>query len=171
MPDRSAGILLYRRTPALEVWIAHMGGPLWARKDEGAWSIPKGLLEAGEEPLEAALREFAEETGEPAPDVDYELLGEFTYTSGKVVIAFTAESDFTTDIHSNEFELEWPPRSGRMQSYPEMDRARVVRPRAGGRAAREGPAADAQSARDIRVSPIPSRMTAVSPVSTKPVRS
>lgn len=123
MPEHSAGILLYRRSRELEVWIAHMGGPFWARKDEAAWSIPKGLIEPGEDALAASLREFGEETGEPAPQVDYEPLGDFTYSSGKIVTVFTAESDFTTDIHGNEFEVEWPPRSGRMQRFPEVDRA------------------------------------------------
>jgi predicted NUDIX family NTP pyrophosphohydrolase len=121
--QHSAGILLYRRAPTVEVWIAHMGGPFWARKDEAAWSIPKGLLEPGEEPLDAARREFAEETGSPAPAIDYEPLGDFTYSSGKVITVFTGESDFTTDIRSNEFEVEWPPRSGLVRSYPELDRA------------------------------------------------
>lgn len=123
MPERSAGIVLYRRAPELEVWIAHMGGPFWARKDEGAWSIPKGLLEPDEDPLDAALREFAEETGHPAPAVTYQQLGDFRYSSGKLITVFAAESDFTTDIRSNEFELEWPPRSGRRASFPEFDRA------------------------------------------------
>jgi predicted NUDIX family NTP pyrophosphohydrolase len=123
MAEHSAGILLYRRHPQLEVWIAHMGGPFWARKDEGAWSIPKGLIEPGEQPLEAALREFEEETGSPAPDTEYVLLGDFPYSSGKVITVFAGESDFSTDIHSNEFELEWPPRSGKRRSFPELDRA------------------------------------------------
>lgn len=123
MPERSAGILLYRRVPALEVWIAHMGGPFWARKDEGAWSVPKGLLEPDEDALDAALREFAEETGHPAPEVDWYPLGDFRYSSGKVLTVFAGESDFTTDIRSNAFELEWPPRSGRRASFPELDRA------------------------------------------------
>lgn len=123
MPEHSAGILLYRRVPGLEVWIAHMGGPFWARKDEAAWSIPKGLIEDGEDALAAALREFGEETGEAPPRVEYQPLGDFTYSSGKVISVFAAESDFTTEIHGNEFEIEWPPRSGRRQSFPEIDRA------------------------------------------------
>lgn len=123
MTEHSAGILLYRRTPQLEVWIAHMGGPFWARKDEGAWSIPKGLLEPGEAPLAAALREFREETGFAAPDIEYRLLGDFRYTSGKVITVFAGESDFRTEIEPGTFELEWPPRSGRTQTFPEVDRA------------------------------------------------
>src|SRR5690606_41480380 len=98
MPEHSAGIVLFRRVPELEVWIAHMGGPFWARKDEGAWSIPKGLLEPDEAPLDAALREFAEETGRPAPDTDWSRLGDFRHTSGKVITVFAGESDSTTDI-------------------------------------------------------------------------
>lgn len=124
-PQRSAGILLYRRAPALEVWIAHMGGPFWAKKDAGAWSIPKGLYEVGEDALAAALREFAEEMGAPAPAVDYEALGEFRYSSGKLLAVFAAEADFAVDVlASNTFPLEWPPRSGRMQEFPEVDDAR-----------------------------------------------
>jgi predicted NUDIX family NTP pyrophosphohydrolase len=124
---RSAGILLYRRSPDLQVWIAHMGGPFWARKDEGAWSIPKGIVETtdvdGE--LAAALREFAEEIGTPAPSTPYELLGEFKQPSGKTIVAFVGEADFAPDsIVSNTFPLEWPPRSGRVQEFPEVDDAR-----------------------------------------------
>ena len=121
----SAGILLFRRSPELEVFIAHMGGPFWARKDDGAWSIPKGLYDATEEPLVAALREFAEEIGTTAPTANYELLGEFRLSSSKSLTVFAAETDFTVEsVSSNEFELEWPPRSGRMQLFPEIDDAR-----------------------------------------------
>lgn len=121
----SAGILLYRRSPELDVFIAHMGGPYWSRKDAAAWSIPKGLCEHGEEPLAAALREFTEEIGTPAPAADYRLLGEFRQRSGKTVIAFAAETDFAVDeVRSNTFPLEWPPRSGRIQKFPEIDDAR-----------------------------------------------
>lgn len=124
-PQRSAGILLYRRTPALEVWIAHTGGPFWVRKDAAAWSIPKGLYEPGEDPLTAALREFAEEIGAPAPAVAYDPLGEFRYSSGKLLTVFAAETDFAIDVlASNTFPLEWPPRSGRMRDFPEVDDAR-----------------------------------------------
>lgn len=124
MAEKSAGILLYRRQ-GLEVWIAHMGGPFWANKDAAAWSIPKGIYVAGEEPLAAALREFEEEVGRPAPPVDYEVLGEFRQPSGKVITVFTAETDITVDtVVSNTFALEWPPRSGVMQEFPEIDDAR-----------------------------------------------
>jgi predicted NUDIX family NTP pyrophosphohydrolase len=123
-PQRSAGILLYRRTPALEVWIAHMGGPFWAGRDAAAWSIPKGLHEPDEDELATALREFAEEIGTAAPAVDYERLGEFRYSSGKRLAVFAAETDFEIDVLAgNTFPLEWPPRSGRMQDFPEVDDA------------------------------------------------
>src|ERR1700712_4506014 len=115
MPVTSAGLLLYRFTDSiLEVWIAHLGGPFWARKDAGAWSIPKGEYLGEEDPLAAARREFAEEIGAPAPDVPYVKLGEFRLSSGKVNTIFVGESDFDVEsIASNTFELEWPPRSGR----------------------------------------------------------
>lgn len=125
---RSAGILLFRRRQTVEVWIAHMGGPFWARKDEGAWSIPKGIVDAtdvdGE--LAAARREFEEEIGAQAPDVPYAPLGDFALSSGKKLAVFVAEADdFDPEtVTSNAFELEWPPRSGRIQSFPEIDDAR-----------------------------------------------
>ncbi|TPW70313.1 NUDIX domain-containing protein [Schumannella sp. 10F1B-5-1] len=128
---RSAGLLLHRGSPdALEVFIAHMGGPFWARKQEHAWSIPKGEFDDDEAPLEAALREFTEEIGAPAPVAadDCVPLGEFRQRSGKVVTVFTARAPgFEVDaVRSNSFETEWPPRSGRMQSFPEIDDARWV---------------------------------------------
>lgn len=129
MTVRSAGILLWRdRGTDREVWIAHMGGPFWARKDDRAWSIPKGEFDVGDDPLTAARREFAEEMGMPAPDLEYVELGEYRYASGKVLTVFAAEGDAfdTAEIHSNLFELEWPPRSGRHQSFPEVDRAEWV---------------------------------------------
>jgi predicted NUDIX family NTP pyrophosphohydrolase len=124
-PVRSAGILLWRRRDdGLEVFIAHMGGPFWARKDAAAWSIPKGEFLLDEDALIAARREFVEELGVPAPDLDYVMLGEFRQSSGKIVIAFSAESDFEIDeVHSNTFPVEWPPKSGRIQEFPEIDRA------------------------------------------------
>jgi predicted NUDIX family NTP pyrophosphohydrolase len=125
--ERSAGILL-SRTRGTEAWIGHMGGPYWERKQERAWSIPKGLVDPGEELIAVALREFAEEIGVPAPAVLYELLGEYRYSSGKLLTVFHGDgSGFEPDeVHSNTFELEWPPRSGRRQSFPEIDRAEWV---------------------------------------------
>jgi predicted NUDIX family NTP pyrophosphohydrolase len=124
-PIRSAGILLYRvRDNVLEVWIAHMGGPFWAKKDAAAWSIPKGEYSSTELALVAAKREFEEEIGAPPPEADYQLLGEFRQASGKVVVAFAAKADFAVDhVVSNTFPLEWPPRSGRTQEFPEVDAA------------------------------------------------
>jgi len=124
MPEQSAGILLYRLTcPEPEVLLVHPGGPFFAKKDDGAWSIPKGLYEPGEEPLAAARREFAEETGS-APSGDFSPLGAFRQPSGKIVSAYAVEGDFDLDgFRSNPFEMEWPPRSGQRQSFPEADRA------------------------------------------------
>ena len=121
--EHSAGILLYRRGErGLEVFIGHMGGPFWAKKDAGAWSIPKGLIDENERPLDAALREFAEEIGTPAPRVEYTLLGDFRYVSGKIVTVFVGESDFhVPELRSGTFELEWPRGSGRMHTVPELD--------------------------------------------------
>lgn len=126
---RSAGILLYRLTDAgePEVWIAHMGGPFWARKQAAAWSIPKGEYEPGQDPFEAARREFEEEIGVPAPDVEYASFGDFRQPSGKVVTVFAAETDFSIDrLVSNTFELEWPKGSGVLREFPEVDDARWV---------------------------------------------
>jgi predicted NUDIX family NTP pyrophosphohydrolase len=122
---QSAGLLLWRRREnGLEVFVAHMGGPFWARKDATAWSIPKGEYLPDEDPLLAARREFVEEIGVPSPELDYVKLGEFRQASGKVVTAFAAESDFeVAEVHSNTFPVEWPPRSGRIQEFPEIDRA------------------------------------------------
>ena len=110
MPKLSAGLLLYRvRNGIVEVLIGHPGGPFWARKDDGAWSIPKGEYEPGEDALQAARREFREETGQEP--------------SGKVVTAFAVQGDLDlADAHSNTFELEWPRGSGRIQVFPEVDR-------------------------------------------------
>jgi predicted NUDIX family NTP pyrophosphohydrolase len=105
------------------VLLGHMGGPFWARKDEGAWSIPKGELEDGEEPLAGARREFAEELGRPAPAGPVLSLGEIRQRAGKRVIAFAIQGDFDpAELAPGTFELEWPPRSGRMQSFAEVDR-------------------------------------------------
>ena len=101
-----------------------MGGPFWVKKDAAAWSIPKGEYLEGEPPLDAALREFSEEIGTPAPDADYQLLGEFKQSSGKIISAFIAEVDLDLKfVASNTFDVEWPPRSGRIQSFPEIDDA------------------------------------------------
>jgi predicted NUDIX family NTP pyrophosphohydrolase len=124
MAKRSAGLLLYRRAaPGVEVLLVHPGGPFWARKDLGAWSLAKGEIEPGAEPAACALREFEEETGTrldgaPVP------LGEVRQAGGKVVVGFALEGDLDADaIESITFEVEWPPRSGRRRSYPEVDRA------------------------------------------------
>ena len=124
MAKRSAGLLLYRRGErGLEVLLVHPGGPFWRAKDLGAWSLAKGEIDPGEEPAACALREFEEETGTrleglPVP------LGEVRQAGGKTVIGFALEGDLDPDaIRSITFELEWPPRSGRRQSYPEVDRA------------------------------------------------
>ncbi|WP_136611651.1 NUDIX domain-containing protein [Sinomonas albida] len=129
MAVRSAGLLLYRRThaSALDVWIAHMGGPFWATKQLRAWSIPKGEYGADEDPFAAAVREFTEEIGSPPPAADYRSLGEFRQPSGKVIAVFFGEAEFApNEVRSNTFELEWPKGSGRMQSFPEIDRAEWV---------------------------------------------
>ena len=118
----SAGLLVYRRKPSLEVLLAHPGGPYWARKDEGAWSIPKGLAEPDDDLLAAARRELAEETGFIA-DGDFIALAPVKQKSGKVVHAFALEDDFDlAQFASNTFEIEWPPRSGRRRAFPEVDR-------------------------------------------------
>jgi len=125
MAQRSAGLLLYRRRQrGIEVLLVHPGGPFWARKDEGAWSIPKGEHGPGEDPLAAARREFAEETGATAPAGEFVALGAFRQSSGKIVEAWAVEGDFDpAALKSNAFTLEWPPRSGRMREVPEVDRA------------------------------------------------
>jgi predicted NUDIX family NTP pyrophosphohydrolase len=122
---RSAGIVLHRRRErGLEVLLVHPGGPAWARRDAGAWSIPKGEYEPGEEPLAAARREFAEELGSPPPDGDAVDLGEIRQKSGKVVRAFGLEGDFDPGtLISNTLMFPWPPRSGKMIEIPEVDRA------------------------------------------------
>jgi len=126
--DRSAGILLYRwGQSSLEVFIGHMGGPFWARKQDGAWSIPKGLVEGGEDLLDTAIREFGEEIGVPAPAIDYRLLGDFRYSSGKVVTIFIGESTLEVgDVHSEPITVEWPRGTGRMHTFPEIDEVRWV---------------------------------------------
>jgi predicted NUDIX family NTP pyrophosphohydrolase len=123
---RSAGLLLFRRPSALdvEVLLAHMGGPFWAKKDARAWSIPKGEHEPGEDPLTAARREFVEELGHDVPPGDPIDLGEVRQASGKRIHAWALEGDVdVSEITSNTFELEWPPGSGRRAQFPEVDRA------------------------------------------------
>jgi predicted NUDIX family NTP pyrophosphohydrolase len=152
MPKRSAGILLYRRAPEtaqagaharavvrdstsaqtravvlhaseVEVLLVHPGGPLWAKKDLGAWSIPKGEYPADEDPLAAAKRELEEETGFRV-EGNFVTLGEITQRSGKIVVAWALEADFDpANLRSNTFSMEWPPRSGRQAEFPEVDRA------------------------------------------------
>jgi predicted NUDIX family NTP pyrophosphohydrolase len=124
MPQRSAGILLYRRRGgAIEVLLVHPGGPFWARKDEGVWSIPKGEYAADEDPLAAARREFAEETGTRI-DGGAIALGSFRQSTAKTVDAWAIEGEFDpATLRSNTFSLEWPPRSGKVREVPEVDRA------------------------------------------------
>ena len=120
--DISAGILPFRRRGALEVLLAHPGGPYWAKKDAAAWTIPKGLVDPGEELLAAALREFTEETGFVAHE-PFVPLAPVKQKSGKVVHAFACRGDFDPDkLVGNTFEIEWPPKSGKLQSFPEIDR-------------------------------------------------
>ena len=124
MPQRSAGILLYRRRQgAIEVLLVHPGGPFWAKKDDGAWSIPKGEYAPDEDALAAARREFAEETGAQV-EGEAVALGAFRQSPAKIVDAWAIEGDFDpATLRSNTFTLEWPPRSGRMREVPEVDRA------------------------------------------------
>jgi predicted NUDIX family NTP pyrophosphohydrolase len=121
----SAGVLTYRREKhGLKVLLVHPGGPFWRNKDKGAWSIPKGEINAEEDSEQAARREFAEELGPAAFIGPLQPLGEIRQRGGKRVIAFYGEGEFdTTRLASNTFEIEWPPRSGRFQAFPEVDRA------------------------------------------------
>lgn len=125
MLKRSAGLLLYRfRATSLEVLLGHPGGPYFARKDDGVWTIPKGEYEPAEEPLAAAYREFAEEIGTAPPDGEPVPLGETKQSNGKLVVVWALEGDLdVAEICCNLFDLEWPPRSGRIQQFPELDRA------------------------------------------------
>jgi predicted NUDIX family NTP pyrophosphohydrolase len=126
MPKLSAGLLVYRRVDGQpEVLLVHPGGPFWAKKDDSAWSLPKGEYEPSEDPLEVALREFREELGIDPPDANGAVpLGELRQPSGKRVSAWALEGDAdVSDVRSNTFEMEWPPRSGRTQEFPEVDRA------------------------------------------------
>ncbi len=134
MPKLSAGLLLYRvRDSVVEVLIAHPGGPFWARKDDGAWSIPKGEYTHAEDPWAAAQREFEEEVGSPPPPGPRIDLAPVKQPGGKVVTAFAVRGDLDVKgARSNTFELEWPPGSGQLKSFPEVDRVEwftVVRAR------------------------------------------
>ena len=124
MPATSAGILVYRYAEAgLEVFLVHPGGPFWAKKDQAAWSIPKGEIEADEDPLHAAKREFAEETG-ISIEGDAIDLGSLRQSGGKTVAVFALEGDCDPEsLSSNTFAMEWPPHSGQYQNFPEVDRA------------------------------------------------
>ena len=130
MTTRSAGIVMYRgRGAQLRLLLVHPGGPFWAKKDQGAWSIPKGEYAAGEDPLAVARREFEEELGSPPPPNASIQLGELVQPSRKVVTAFAVEGDFDpSTLRSNLFEMEWPRGSGRMQSFPEVTRAEWFTP-------------------------------------------
>ncbi|MET3520488.1 NUDIX domain-containing protein [Mesorhizobium abyssinicae] len=124
MPQRSAGLLIYRRTGGVfEFLLVHPGGPFWARKDEGAWSIPKGLVDESEDELAAARREAEEELG-VVIDGDFEPVGSYRQPGGKIVTAWSVESDLDADaVRSNTFTMEWPPRSGSVKEFPEVDKA------------------------------------------------
>jgi len=123
MPKLSAGLLMFRRRDKeLNVFLVHPGGPFWQKKDLGAWSIPKGEVSAGEDLLVTAKREFEEETG-IAPQGEFITLGEIKQAGGKFVTAWAFELDCSPTIQSNTFSMEWPPKSGRMQEFPEVDRA------------------------------------------------
>ncbi|HVS78769.1 MAG TPA: NUDIX domain-containing protein [Candidatus Saccharimonadales bacterium] len=125
MKAHSAGLVVYRmKSGQPEVLMAHMGAPWWAKKDIGAWTIPKGGIDKGEEPLAAAKREFTEELGLPLPEGEYSELGDIEQHNNKTVTAWAVEADFDVkDIKSNTFKAEWPPKSGQQQEFPEIDRA------------------------------------------------
>ena len=129
MKKKSAGILMYKRSgKALLLLLVHPGGPLWARKDIGAWSIPKGEYKEGEEPLAAAKREFCEELG-AEPTGEFWELGALVQPSRKEIIAWAVEADFpVAELKSNTFELEWPPKSGQKKKFPEVDRTEWFNP-------------------------------------------
>jgi predicted NUDIX family NTP pyrophosphohydrolase len=125
LSTESAGLVLYRqRNGTLEVLLVHPGGPFWQKREDGAWSIPKGEVAENETGIDVARREFQEELGVPAPDGELTLLGAVRQAGGKVVHAWAVPGDLdVTRTTSNSFELEWPPGSGRMQQFPEVDRA------------------------------------------------
>jgi predicted NUDIX family NTP pyrophosphohydrolase len=132
MPKTSAGILLYRFSEAdgargLEVLLVHPGGPFWAKRDDGAWSIPKGEYGPDDDPAECARREFEEELGRALEDGPWADLGEVVQSGGKRVRAWAVRGELDVEeVKSNTFEMVWPPRSGRLQSFPEVDEARWV---------------------------------------------
>jgi predicted NUDIX family NTP pyrophosphohydrolase len=130
MAKLSAGVLMFRRNACgIELLLVHPGGPFWTSKDKGAWSIPKGEYDEGEDPLAAAKREFAEELGAAPPHRPFLDLGAIKQPSRKTITAFAVEGDFDpATIRSNLFELEWPPKSGRKRSFPEVDRAEWFAP-------------------------------------------
>ncbi|HEU0016748.1 MAG TPA: NUDIX domain-containing protein [Methyloceanibacter sp.] len=132
MTKRSAGMLMFKGQDAeLRLLLVHPGGPFWAKRDEGAWSIPKGEYDEGEDPLAVARREFEEELGSPAPAGEVIELGELVQPGRKLITTFAVAGDFDTSrLRSNLFELEWPPKSGRTQSFPEVDRAEWFTPEA-----------------------------------------
>ena len=125
MKKISAGILTYRlNSGTIEVFLVHPGGPFWAKKDSGAWSIPKGEIEEDEDLLAAAKREFAEELGCPIPEGEFFALGEVKQPSGKIIHIWAMQADVKPgDIKSNQFKMEWPPHSGHEQEFPEVDKA------------------------------------------------
>ena len=127
---KSAGLLLYRENSSgLEVLLVHPGGPFWQKKDDGAWTIPKGEFDDHEDPLKAAKREFEEETGAAPPDGDFLPMKPIKQPSGKTVYAWAIKGDFDpTKLRSNMFPIEWPPNSGKLQQFPEIDRAAWLTP-------------------------------------------
>jgi predicted NUDIX family NTP pyrophosphohydrolase len=124
MPKRSAGIVLYRlNNRELEIFLVHPGGPFWIKKDAGAWSIPKGEIEEGEDPLAVAIREFKEETGQEITG-NFEQLQPIKQKAGKIITAWAVKGNVDESrIISNKFEIEWPPKSGKMTAFPEVDKA------------------------------------------------
>jgi predicted NUDIX family NTP pyrophosphohydrolase len=121
---KSAGILLYRRSGGLEIFLVHPGGPYWKNKEAGAWTIPKGEFTDEEDPLSAAKREFLEETGSPPPEGNYIELTPIKQKAGKLIYAWAAEGDIdAANITSNTYRQEWPYKSGKWQSFPEVDKA------------------------------------------------
>jgi predicted NUDIX family NTP pyrophosphohydrolase len=132
MARKSAGLLLYRKSSGsseIEVLLVHPGGPFWRNKDEGAWTIPKGEFDEGEEPLAAAKREFKEELGSAPPEGDYLALTPIKQKGGKTVLAWAVAGNFDpASLESNTFQCEWPPKSKRMQEFPEIDRAEWFTP-------------------------------------------